>query len=310
MSLSRIASIYTLLILTTGAPLLHASEQDSSKNPSNWRYDLPPSGVTPSYFSVMTQLESDARAGGSSFSMQQVELEIPLSDPRRSGYANWALISSLSTSYTHVNTNGELSLDHEDFYRFTLPIGAVQRTKSHSLFFMVTPSLASDFESMDGSFTIGGIAAYSSTWGDELDYTLGVAYFPRSFLFGVIPFVNFTWNFSPDWALALDRSTILLEHELSEKQQLALFFEYDGEAWTAHTDRGLRTFSVSSLVAGLRWEYNIAPPEVPKKLIRLELGVPFYTDVDVEYRHGDQDSEFSDRYEPTLRLSLGLDMRF
>ncbi len=289
------------------------AEQASAENlysPSSWRYDLPPSGLIPSYFSISTQLESDARSGGSSFAMHQAELEVPLSDPRRSGYASWAFIASLSTSYTHAETNGELSLDNNDFYRFTMPLGVIQRNESRSLFFMITPSLASDFETTDGAFTMGGIAAYSSTWGDHLDYTLGAAYFPRSFLFGFIPFVNFSWEFAPDWIFELDRSTLILEHQVSDNQKLALFFEYDGEAWTARTDRGLRTFSVSSLVAGLRWEYNIASPKVPKRLIRVELGVPFYTDADIEYRHGDQDSEFSERYKTSLRLSLGLDMRF
>ncbi len=281
---------------------------DDLYRPSSWRYDLPPSGLTPSYFAVTAQLESDARDGGSTFAMQQAELEIPLSDPRKSGYASWAFISSLSTTYTHVETNGELSLDHNDFYRFTLPLGVIQRNKQRSLFFMVTPSITSDFESMDGSFTLGGIAAYSSTLKDDFDYTFGLGYFPRSFLFGFIPFVNFSWEFTPDWVFELERSTIILEHQLSEKQHLALFFEYDGEAWTAHTDRGLRTFSTSSLVAGLRWEYNIAPPKVPKRLIRVELGVPIYTDADIEYRN--QDSEFSERYDTSLRLSLGIDMRF
>ncbi len=312
---TRAISILTLPLIALSSVSLSAAPAAGDQateldlySPSSWRYDLPPSGLMPSYFSITAQLESDARDGDSTFAMQQAELEVPLSDPRKSGYASWAFISSLSTTYTHVETNAELSLDHNDFYRFTLPLGVIQRNEHRSLFFMLTPSIASDFESMDGSFTLGGIAAYSSTWGDGFDYTLGLGYFPRSFLFGFIPFVNFEWEFAPDWVFELERSTLILEHRLSEKQNLALFFEYDGEAWTAHTDRGLRTFSFSALVAGLRWEYNIAPPKVPKQLIRVELGVPIYTDADIEYRN--QDSEFSERYETSLRLSLGIDMRF
>ncbi len=308
--LSTLSLAALALVATSLADEHPAYAPPQREAPQGWRYGLPPSLITPSFIRYSAQLPSDARNDDSRFGMQQVEMEIPLSDPRKSGYANWLFLASLNMSYTHIDSTEQFTLKHDDLWRFTLPVGTMLRREKDRFMVMLSPSLASDFETLNSSFTFGGFFLYSRDYKENFSYSLGAGYFPRSFLFGFVPFVNFSWDITPDWVFALERTSLDLSYKLSEKQTLSAFMRYDGESWTIHTERGARNLSVSSVVTGLRWEYNIAPPKVPKRLIRMELGIPLYTDVDIEYRHGDNDSEFDSRYKPTLFLSLGLDMRF
>ncbi len=304
-------SLATLALVATSLADEHPAYAPPQREaPQGWRYGLPPTLIMPSYIRYSTLIPSDARHDDSRFGMQQVEMEIPLSDPRQSGYGNWLFLASMSISYTHIDSSEQLTLNNDSLWRFYAPIGTMLRREKDSFIILVSPSLASDFETLDGSFSMGALFLYTRNHSKEFSYSVGGGYFPNSFLFGFVPFVNFSWDFAPQWTLDMERTTLNLKYNLSEKQTLSAFMRYDAESWTIHTDRGSRFFSVSSLMAGLRWEYNIAPPKVPKRLIRIELGMPLYTDVDIEYRHGDRDSEIDSRYKPTLFLSLGLDMRF
>ncbi len=276
----------------------------------SWRFGLPPAPGIPSYGHYMMQIASDERHGDSSFGMQQVDMEFPLWDPRKTSYGNWLMLGALSFSYTHIDSSHQMRLDHEDLYRCTLPLGTMLRRQKDSFLFMMTPSLASDFETMNSSASVGAFFAYSRQHKDDFRYSVGVGYFPRSILFGFLPFANFTWEFAPQWNVELDQTTLLLHYEISERQTIAAFARYDAESWTIHTDRGARNLSVSSVVLGAQWEYNIAPSKTPQRIVRLELGMPLYTDMDIEYRHGDRDSELDARYRPTLQFTVGLDMRF
>ncbi len=289
-----------LCILSSTA--LHATD--------DWDYNLPPTGLMPSYINYKTQLSSDARHGNSSFGMQQANLNIPLSDPRQTHIKDWRLALSLDMEYTHIDSNEELTLRHDNLYRFLLPISLLSFSDERNIIISVLPSLSSDFETMNRSASIGGLFAYTLKPTENFSYTLGVGYFPRGVIFGITPLVNFSWEFAPEWELNLNRTTLSLEHQVSERNRIALFAEYIGEAWTIHSEDAMHWLSISSAVVGAQWEYNFAPEGAPKQVLRARVGVPLYTTVEIQERNYDQDTQRGRTYKPSVSFSLGLDFRF
>ncbi len=281
---------------------LHASE--------DWDYNLPATGLMPSYINYKTQLTSDARHGNSSFGMHQANLSIPLSDPRQSHLKEWRIALSLDIEYTHIESNEGLTLRHDDLYRFALPISVLNFSDKRNIIISLFPSISSDFETMNRSASLGGLFGYTLKPTETFSYTLALGYFPRGVIFGITPAINFSWEFAPEWELSLHQTTLAVEYQFTERNSLALFAEYNGEAWTIHSEEAMHWLSISSVVVGAQWEYNFAPEGAPKQVIRAQVGVPLYTTVEIQERNYDQDTQHGRTYKPSVSFSLGLDFRF
>lgn len=278
---------------------------------SDWRYGLPDTGLTPSFFSYEALSNADERDGGSSFGMQKLGLSVPLSDPRKTGYQRWLLSAELDANLIELHTAGRIALSEETMYALNIPIAAVRHYQSgNRLTLAVVPSLASDMGHASGGFTVGGMAYYRVKYSETFTYSYGAAFSQRYDRSGFVPLVGFDWQMSPEWKLSFSKLDLALEYQFNEQLTFGPYVGAISNSWTIHPDNEaywLRTFS---LIAGVKGQYNVASKGQAKKVIDFALGATIFSRAKIEEHTWHQDEVLKEYYKPALYVRLGFDMRF
>lgn len=278
---------------------------------SNWKHEMPDTGMMPSYFSVEITSNMGERHGGSTFQWQQYSLSVPLADPRRSGGENWMFNASFNADVTLVNTSGSLDIRENDLYHFSLPVSLiVPRDNGDAVIAAVSPSLSSDFAKSAHSFHISMMATYRVKHSDELTYSVGLAYSPYAAAWNLMPVVAFDWKITPDWTFSMSGYRLSLMRQVQERVRVGSFLQGEGGSWAVSTPIGTRMLRVRSLVVGVTAEYDFSRGEQAKRIITMSVGSTLTTAVDFCRYNSDRDREASHHYHPGLYFSAGVDFRF
>ncbi len=278
---------------------------------ADWRYGLPDTGLTPSFFEYQALTNADERNGGSSYGMQKFGMSVPLSDPRKSGYQRWLFSAELDANLSELNTGGRIELSEETMYALSVPLALVRYYESgNRMTLAVVPSLASDMGHTSGAFTMGGMAYYKVKYHESFSYSYGAAYSQRYDRWGFIPLVGFDWQITPEWNFSLSKMDLSLQYKVNDNFEFGPYMGTVSDSWTIHSDKQaywLRTFAV---VAGVKGQYNVASEGQSKKVIDFAVGATIFSRVKIEEHTWNQDEVLNECYEPALYVRLGFDMRF
>ncbi len=278
---------------------------------SDWRYGLPDTGLTPSFFEYEALTSADERNGGSSYGMQKLGMSVPLSDPRKSGYQRWLFSAELDANLSELNTGGRIELSEETMYALSVPLALVRSyTSGNRLTLAVVPSLASDMGHASGGFTIGGMAYYKVKHSDTFTYSFGAAFSQRYDRSGFVPLIGFDWKMAPDWTLSLSKLDLALEYKVNERFKVGPYMGTISDSWTIHEDKESYWLRTLALVAGVKGQYNVAAEGQAKKVIDFAVGATIFSRVKIEEHTWHQDEVLNECYDPALYVRLGFDMRF
>ena len=127
---------------------------------ADWTYHLPETGLMPSAASVTVWSDMSERHGkSSSLGMQQYDLAIPLSDPRRTQFGPWAFNASLDMEITALHASGSLQLRKDELYNFNLPLTLIRKLENgRRLALTLMPSVSTDFSSGWNGVALAGAA--------------------------------------------------------------------------------------------------------------------------------------------------------
>ena len=290
------------LLLTTAA--IAAGE-------TAWRYQMPESGIAPSYTGVTLLSQMGERHGGSKLGMQTFELTLPLADPRQTGYKDWAINAQLDARYTFLQAEGGLRLEHEKMFSASLPITLIRSyAGGNRLSITVAPVVASDFGGTNHFFDVVGGSSYTVKHSETFSYTVGLGVSPRFASYAVVPMVGFIWKASPDWEVSMRFNQLRALYKVDERLSVGPFISGYNHSWMVNTERGDKIFRFRSLVAGVTGEYDFSGAEQRKRVIRASLGSSLATSAQFCNRTADKDAVETHHYKPGLFLSVGVDFRF
>ncbi len=278
---------------------------------SEWRHQLPETGLCPSYARLTAITRMGERHGGSHLSMLRGALTLPLADPRRSGIGEWCFNAQLDVEGTRVNVGGSLRLAHDDFFGLALPMSFLRpETNGNRLTLSLVPGVAADSSSLSEGWNLGAAVGYSVRRSETLRYGLGLYVSPRFAQHGIIPLFSFEWKPAQDWTVSLKNYRLSAMKSLSDKLEVGSFLAGTGGIWAAETPRGTRFFRVRSLVAGVRAEYDFSRVGQTKRILEFSIGSTLATSAGFCRRNGGKDAESLYHYKPGLYLSAGVDFRF
>lgn len=276
-----------------------------------WRYQLPETGLCPSYAHLTAITRMGERHGGSHLSMQRGALTLPLADPRRSGVGEWYFNAQLEVEGTQVNAGGSLHLTHDDFYRLSLPVFFIRPEEGgNRLTLALAPGVAGDPDSFSEGWDLAAAVDYRIRYSETLCYGVGLYISPRFAQHGVIPLFSFEWKPAQDWTICLENYYLRAMKSLSDKLEIGPFLAGTGGIWSAETPRGTRLFRVRSLVAGVKAEYDFSRAGQTKRILEFSIGSTLATTAGFCHRNGGKDVESLHHYKPGLYLSGGVDFRF
>lgn len=277
----------------------------------NWRHEMPESGFMPSFLSFEFTSNMGERHGTSELSWQQYGINVPLSDPRRSGGEEWRFSASFNAQLTYINADGALNLQRSDLYNFSMPVSAIVPRPGGNLFIAaLSPAMSSDFVHRAHSFHINFLASYQVKHSESLTYSLGLAHSPDATIFALVPVFNFDWHMTPDWSLSLSGFKLTLLRRVTERLDMGLFTQGAGGAWAVNRQEGTRMLRVRSLVAGLMAEYDFSNPGQSRRVASLSLGSTLATTVDICSYNSDFDRIEGRHYHPGIFVSGAVDFRF
>lgn len=278
---------------------------------SDWRHEMPETGMMPSFFSTEFTSNMGERHGGSTMSWQQYSLCLPLADPRRSGGSGWMFNASVNADVTFLKSQGSLDIRHNDLYHVALPIAAVvPRSNGDSMVFAVSPGFDSDFARSAHSFHWNMMGTYRVNYSDSFSYAVGLAYAPYSSEWSIMPVVAFDWHITPDWTLMLSGYSLRVMRDFGDGFSLGAFVKGAGGSWAVQQEQGTRLLRIRSLVLGATVEYDFSQPGQTKRIITCSVGSILTTAVDVCRYNSDRDRDESHHYHPGLYVSAGVDFRF
>ncbi|MBE6420053.1 MAG: hypothetical protein E7031_07970 [Akkermansiaceae bacterium] len=274
-------------------------------------YNLPESGLAPSYGEISLFTTMHERHGGSSLSMQSYALTIPLSDPRKTHWNDISINAQLDTKITVFNTGGDLTLNNEVMYNVALPISFIKpMPHGNKLIVGIAPEIATDGEAIAHGTDLAAYAMYTVKQSDTFSYTFGLGISPRFAENYAVPFVGFEWKPSTDWTVTMKGYKLTALYEVNDRLHVGPFAMSTGGIWAVDTDHGDENFRMRSLVLGLTGEYNFAEPGQTKRIITFSLGSNVATRADFLKRNADKDSVQTHHYKPALYFSIGVDFRF
>lgn len=278
---------------------------------SEWRHEMPASGMMPSFVSAEFVTNMSERHGGSSLGWQQYSLCVPLADPRRSGGEKWRFNASINADVTVLDTSGAFDVKYNDLYHLSLPVSAiVPRDNGNVWVAAIAPTFDSDFARSAHSFHMNLMVSYQVQHSETFRYSVGLAYAPYMADWSVMPVFSFDWQMTPEWNLSLSGYCLRAMRDMGQGLKLGAFVQGDGGSWAVETPHGTRMLRVRSLVAGFAAEYDFSREGETKRIVTFCIGSTLATAADVCEFNSDQDRLESHHYKPGLYLSGGVDFRF
>ncbi len=277
-----------------------------------WSYELPETGLMPSAFSLDFVSSMRERHGGAShFGLQNVNLTIPLSDPRRSSVRGWSLNAELSSTITFVDAEGTLNLQSDTLHKFTLPVSFIRDTAGgHRIILAAAPTVASDMESFSRCFDLGLYGSYTRKVNESFSFTLGLAAYPNFAPYFAVPVFGFEWKPAEDWTVTLKGYRLSAMKSVTERFSVGPFIGGRGGMWAVETRRGARLMDVRSLVAGICAEYDFSSAGQRKRILTASIGSTLTSTVRFYEYGGDRNADESHHYRPGFYASFGVDFRF
>ncbi len=278
---------------------------------NNWRHELPETGMLPSFVTAEFTSSMGERHGGSSLSWQELGINLPLADPRRSGGQDWMFNASFNAEVTFLDADGAFHLKRNRVYQLSLPLSViVPRENGNMLVLAVSPSLSSDFVHSAHSFHFNMLGSYRIKHSESFSYSVGLAYAPTAGNWSVMPVVTFDWQMSSDWSLHLSGYRLAAMRDMGQGLEAGLFVQTAGGSWAVDTQVGTRLLRVRSLVVGATAEYDFSKPEETKRIVALSLGCTLATAADICHYDSDRKRLESHHYHPGLFVSASVDFRF
>lgn len=275
------------------------------------QYDLPDSGLTPSFgeFTYISRMRQ--RHGGSDLSMQSYALTIPLSDPRKSHWNDIRINAQLDTKITVFNAGGTLSLNNEVMYNIALPVSFIKpMPNGNSLIMGLAPEVATDGDAIEHGIDLAAYAMYTVKKSDSFNYTIGVGISPRFAEYTAVPFFGFEWKPNRDWTIAMSGYKLSALYHVNERLSVGPFAMSDGGIWSVETPAGDKHFRMRALLLGLTGEYNFAGAGETKRIFTFSIGSNVATRADFLNRTAGKDHVQTHHYKPALYVSAGVDFRF
>ena len=275
------------------------------------QYDLPDSGLAPSFGEASFISRMRERHGGSSLSMQSYALTIPLSDPRKTRWNDISINAQLDTKITFFSAGGNLTLNSETMYNVALPVSFIKpMPNGNKLIVGIAPEIATDGDAMEHGLDLAGYAMYTVKKSDTFSYTIGVGISPRFAEYFAVPFFGFEWKPAYDWTIALSGYKLTAMYRINDRLSAGPFAMTSGGIWAVETPRGDEIFRMRALVMGLTAEYNFAEPGQTKRIITASIGSNVATRADFLKRNAGKDHTETHHYKPALYVSVGVDFRF
>lgn len=295
-------------LLLTGMILAGTAAADSIHT---LQYDLPATGLTPSFgeFTYISRMRQ--RHGGSNLSMQSYALTIPLSDPRKTHWNDISINAQLDTKISVFNAGGSLSLRNEVMYNVGLPISFIKPMPGgNTLIVGLAPELATDGRAVKHGFDLSAYGMYTVKQSDTFNYSFGVGISPRFAEYLAVPFFAFEWKPNQQWIIAMSGYQMSALYQVNERLRVGPFLKSDGGIWAVDTPTGDKYFRMRALVLGLTGEYNFAGAGETKRVLTLSIGSNVATRADFLKRNADKDHVETHHYKPALYVSAGVDFRF
>ena len=278
---------------------------------SDWRHQLPESGLFPSFFSFEYVSNMGERNGNSTLGWQQYGLCVPLADPRKSGGTDWMFNASINAEVTFMDADGAFDLRRNELYNISLPIAAiVPRSNGDTIVAVVAPSVASDFIHTAHAFHVNLLLTYSVKHSDTFSYSIGIGHSPDATVYGLMPVFSFDWQMTPDWSMRLNGLRFSVMRNMGEELAVGLFADGAGGSWSVDSEVGTRMLRVRSMVLGVTAEYDFSKPGQAKRLATLSLGSTVITAADLCEYDSDTDRVEGHHYNPGFFLSGEVDFRF
>ena len=278
---------------------------------SDWRHQLPESGLFPSFFSFEYVSNMGERNGNSTLGWQQYGLCVPLADPRKSGGTDWMFNASINAEVTFMDADGAFDLHRNELYNISLPIAAiVPRSNGDTIVAVVSPSVASDFIHTAHAFHVNLLLTYSVKHSDTFSYSIGIGHSPDATVYGLMPVFSFDWQMTPDWSMHLNGLRFSVMRNMVEGLAVGLFADGAGGSWAVDSEVGTRMLRVRSMVLGVTAEYDFSKPGQAKRLATLSLGSTVITAADLCEYDSDTDRVEGHHYNPGFFLSGEVDFLF
>lgn len=279
---------------------------------SEWNYNLPETGVMPSAASVTVWGDMSERHGkGSSLGMQQYDFTIPLSDPRRTNFGEWAFNAELDMEITALHASGTLSLGKDELYNFNLPLTVLKQLRNGKrLSVTLMPSLSTDFSSGWNGVALAGAVDYQLYKSENLSFSVGTIVMPQRLYYGVAPFFSAEWKVNHHWTVKLKGYRLEAKYAVTPRLQVGPVLMGAGNSWAVRTDRGNQLFTVRSLVAGVTGEYDFSAPGERKRIIKATVGSILTSSAELNRLDSGKHTTEAHHYHPGLFISFGVDCRF
>lgn len=295
-----------LVALVLAPAALAAESQETA-----WHLNLPESGLVPSAASFEMFSYLRETHGPGKLAMQSYSFSLPLADPRRSGYRDWALAAGLDTRITHMHARA-FHLRKRELYSFSLPMAATRRyADGDRLMVAFAPTLASDFVKWDRSFTVNGMAQYTWKVNDRFSWSLGLGVVPRYVSYGMLPLVAFDWQPDDYWTIRLSRLGLTALRDMGNGVSAGVFARAAGGSWTVETEEpDTRMFRVRSLVAGGTVQWDFSRPGERKRILYASVGMPVLTTAEFCRFNAPKETMGKHHYKTGVYAAAGVDFRF
>lgn len=294
------------------ATLLATGSAASALSLGDWEYNLPDTGIAPSYAHVQYMSRMRERHGGAShLGIQRYALTLPLSDPRRSGGDGWMFNAQFDMKLTWVDAAGTVDLHRDTLYTFTLPLAFIRPLPGGDLLTVaLAPEMASDMSGSARGYDVAAFVEYKKKVSETLTYGVGVGLSPRFAQYWAVPFFSFSWQPSDDWEIRLKGYRLTALYSFSPRLVAGPFMEGAGGVWMVKTERGDRIFRIRTLVAGITGEYDFSRQGQRKRIITASLGSTLSTSSQFCERGGSKEAYENHHYRPGLYAAIGVDFRF
>lgn len=279
---------------------------------TEWSYNLPETGLMPSAAEVTVWSDMSERHGkASSLGMQQYDLTIPLSDPRRTNFGPWAFNAALDMEITSLHASGSLQLRKDELYNFNLPLTVIRRMEQgRRLALTLMPSISTDFSSGWNGVALAGAADYLLFESENLTYSVGLLVMPQRLYWGAAPFFSAEWKPTHNWTVKLKGYRLEAMYSFTPRFSAGPVLMGAGNSWAVRTERGNQLFTVRSLVAGVTGEYDFSAPGQRKRIIKATVGSTLTTTAELNRMDSGKHTVEAHHYHPGLYVSVGMDCRF
>lgn len=279
---------------------------------AKWNYNLPETGLMPSAAEVTVWSDMSERHGkASSLGMQQYDLTIPLSDPRRTNFGPWAFNAAIDMEITALHASGALQLKKDELYNFNLPLTVIRRMEQgRRLALTLMPSVSSDLSSGWSGLALAGAADYRLFESENLTYSVGLIVMPQRLYWGMAPFFSVEWKPTHNWTVKLKGYRVEAMYAFTPRFSAGPVLMGAGNSWAVRTERGDQLFTVRSLVAGITGEYDFSAPGQRKRIIKATVGSTLTTTAELNRMDSGKHTVEAHHYHPGLYVSVGMDCRF